>query len=85
MPNLITIAIIDFLTIWNEHLSALIFLTAPDGITVSVVIRGYLTEYRTVWSRLCAVGLISSLSILILTLCVKRHIVKSFRFAGKIV
>jgi len=82
MPGLIATTIIDFMTIWNEYFYALIFLTAPDVMTVSVVIGGYLTEYGTLWGQLCAAGIISSLPILALASYIQKHIVESFGLAG---
>jgi len=82
MPGLIATMIVDFMTIWNEYFYALIFLTAPDVMTISVVIGGYLTEYGTLWGQLCAAGLISSLPILILASYIQKYIVESFGYAG---
>jgi len=82
MLGLIATTILDFMTIWNEYFYALIFLTAPDVTTVSVLIGGYLTEYGTLWGQLCAAGIISSLPVLALASYIQKHIVESFGFAG---
>jgi len=82
-PGLISTAILNFIMSWGEYLYALIFLSSPEVLTVSVVIGGFITEYGTLWGELSAAALISSLPVLAFSFYVQKYIIRSYMMISK--
>lgn len=82
-PGLASTAILNFIMCWGEYLYALIFLSSPDVLTVSVVIGGFITEYGTLWGELCAAALLSSLPVLAFSFYVQKYIIRSYMMISK--
>ncbi len=60
-------AIFSAIMAWDEFLFALLFLRRPSMLTLPLRIANYITEYETEWGRLMAIGVLSSIPLLLLT------------------
>ncbi|MCL0040998.1 carbohydrate ABC transporter permease [Thermodesulfovibrionales bacterium] len=77
-PGLVAAAIFSIITTWNEFLYALIFTRLADDFTIPVGIATLIGEYEVLWGALSAAGFLSSLPILIFTVYVQKHLLRSF-------
>jgi len=81
-PGLVAAAIFSIITTWNEFIYALIFARVSADFTIPVGIATLIGEYEVLWGALSAAGLLSSLPILIFTVYVQKHLLRSFAMRG---
>ncbi|MCL0061020.1 carbohydrate ABC transporter permease [Dehalococcoidia bacterium] len=77
-PGLVAAAIFTIITTWNEFIYALIFARVSADFTIPVGIATLIGEYEVLWGALSAAGFLSSLPILIFTVYVQKHLLRSF-------
>ncbi|MCL0075990.1 carbohydrate ABC transporter permease [Dehalococcoidia bacterium] len=77
-PGLVAAAIFSIITTWNEFIYALIFARVSADFTIPVGIATLIGEYEVLWGALSAAGFLSSLPILIFTVYVQKHLLRSF-------
>jgi len=77
-PGLVATAIFGVIMTWNEFIYALLFLRTPDKFTMPIHIANFITEYEILWGELMAIGLVSSLPILLLSGYVQKHLLRGF-------
>ncbi|MCL0098537.1 carbohydrate ABC transporter permease [Dehalococcoidia bacterium] len=77
-PGLVAAAIFTIITTWNEFIYALIFARVSADFTIPVGIATLIREYEVLWGALSAAGFLSSLPILIFTVYVQKHLLRSF-------
>lgn len=65
-PGLAATAIFVAILSWNEFLFALLFMQSPSNFTLPSFIATRINEDETLWGSLAAIGLLSSLPILLL-------------------
>ncbi len=81
--GVIATSIFSLILAWNEFLFALLFVRTPRLLTLPVVISRYIGEYATQWGELMAIGLLSSLPILIFSNFVYRQLTEGFSMSLK--
>lgn len=81
-PGLVAAAIFSIITTWNEFIYALIFARVSADFTIPVGIATLIGEYEVLWGALSAAGFLSSLPILIFTVYVQKHLLRSFAKRG---
>ncbi len=81
--GVIATSIFSLILAWNEFLFALLFVRTPRLLTLPVVISRYIGEYSTQWGELMAIGLLSSLPILIFSNFVYRQLTEGFSMSLK--
>lgn len=77
-PGLVATLIFAMLLAWNEFLFALLFLQTPSKFTLPLYIATFATENQTFWGELMAIGVISSLPVLLLAGYLQRHLLRGF-------
>lgn len=77
-PGLVATMIFSLIMTWNEFLYALLFLRTPEKFTLPIHIANFITEYEILWGELMAIGLMSSLPILLLSGYVQKHLLRGF-------
>ena len=75
MPALVTTGLLAFITVWNEYLFALTFMS--DNRTVPVVIANYSgsTQFELPWGNIMAASVVVTIPLIILVLIFQRNIV----------
>lgn len=82
-PGLVATAIFALILGWNEFLFSLLFLHTPDKFTIALFIANFATEDGTVWGKLMAIGLISSLPMLAIAGYLQRYLLRGFSMGLK--
>lgn len=77
-PGLVATLIFAMLLAWNEFLFALLFLQTPSKFTLPLYIATFATENQTYWGELMAIGVFSSLPVLLLAGYLQRHLLRGF-------
>lgn len=76
MPGLIATGVFVAIMSWNEFLFALLFVQTPSNFTLPAYIATLITEDETLWGRLAAIGLLSSLPVLAAIGLVRRGLLR---------
>ncbi|HEX6507941.1 MAG TPA: carbohydrate ABC transporter permease [Chloroflexota bacterium] len=74
-PAVLTLAVFQFLSSWNEFLLAETFLRSPNLLTVQPRVYAIVGQYSTNWSLLCAAVVISVIPVVILYVILQRRFV----------
>ncbi len=82
-PGLVATAIFAVIMTWNEFIYALLFLRRPEVFTLPIHISHFITEYEVLWGPLMAIGITSSVPILILSGYVQKHLLRGFAISFK--
>ncbi|HID09205.1 TPA: carbohydrate ABC transporter permease [Candidatus Micrarchaeota archaeon] len=82
-PGLVATAIFSVIMTWNESIYALLFLRRPEVFTLPIHIAHFITEYEVLWGPLMAIGIMSSLPILVLSGYVQKHLLRGFAMSFK--
>jgi len=82
-PGLVATAIFSVIMTWNEFIYALLFLRRPEVFTLPIHIAHFITEYEVLWGPLMAIGIMSSLPILVLSGYVQKHLLRGFAMSFK--
>ena len=76
LPAIASLAIFQFVWVWNDLLNALIFLQDADKLPLPVGVRNLLTEYATEWHLLSAGTFISMAVPLVIFFSLQRYFVR---------
>lgn len=74
-PAVLTLAVFQFLSSWNEFLLAETFLRSDDLLTVQPRVYAIVGQYSTNWSLLCAAVVISVIPVVLLYVVLQRRFV----------
>lgn len=74
-PAVLTLAVFQFLSSWNEFLLAETFLRSSDLLTVQPRVYAIVGQYSTNWSLLCAAVVISIIPVVVLYVVLQRRFV----------
>lgn len=74
-PAVLTLAVFQFLSTWNEFILAETFLRSASLLTVQPRVYAIVGQYSTNWSLLCAAVVISVLPVIILYVILQRRFV----------
>jgi multiple sugar transport system permease protein len=81
-PPLATLAILTFLSIWNDFLWPLIVIQDPDNMTLQLGLSSFQGAHQTQWSLLMAATLMSQLPVIVMFLLGQRFFVRSIASSG---
>lgn len=83
LPGLIATLIFTLILCWNEFLFALLYLQRPSRFTLPLYVATFITEDETLWGRLMAIGLLSSLPVLLVAGYIQKHLLRGFALGTK--
>jgi multiple sugar transport system permease protein len=78
-PGIVATALLNFIFAWNEYFLALL-LTGRNTSTLPIVAATYLGRVRVEWGNLFAVNLIIMIPVILLTVILRRQLVKGLTF-----
>jgi len=81
-PSLATLAILTFLSIWNDFLWPLVAIQNPDNMTMQLGLSTFQGAHLTEWPLLMAATLMSQLPVIVLFLLGQRVFVRSIASSG---
>jgi multiple sugar transport system permease protein len=81
-PPLSTVAVLTFLSVWNDFLWPLVVTSSPDTMTVQLGLATFQSAHFTDWPLLMAGTLMSQLPVLILFVIGQRFFVSSIATTG---
>ena len=81
-PPLSTVAVLTFLSVWNDFLWPLVVTSSPDVMTVQLGLTTFQSAHFTRWPELMAGTLISQLPVLVLFVVGQRFFVSSIASTG---
>lgn len=80
--GIITLALLTFMSTWNDFLRPLIYLNDSSLYTLSLGLSKFQGSYSTEWGQMMAGTLISLLPILIVYLCCQKYFVEGIAMSG---
>ena len=81
-PPLSTVAVLTFLSVWNDFLWPLVVTSSPNTMTIQLGLATFQSAHFTNWPVLMAATLISQLPVMILFLLGQRFFVSSIANTG---
>jgi multiple sugar transport system permease protein len=81
-PPLATLAVLTFLSIWNDFLWPLVAVQNPDNMTMQLGLSTFQGSHLTDWPLLMAATLMSQLPVIVLFLIGQRMFVRSIASSG---
>ena len=81
-PPLATLALLSFLTNWNDFLWPLYVLFSPDNLTLQPGLSTLQSAYKTDYSTIMAGGVIASIPVLILFAITQRFVIEGVSRSG---
>ena len=81
-PPLSTVAVLTFLSVWNDFLWPLVVISSPDRFTVQLGLQNYQSAHFTDWPLLMAGTVMSQLPVLALFVAGQRFFVSSIATTG---
>ncbi len=64
-PALVTVALFTFLSVWNDFLTPLIYLSNPDMYTVALGLQAFQGQYNTQWNLVMAASAVAILPMIL--------------------
>lgn len=74
-PGLVTVGVYSFVSMWDEFLFALTFMTDDDRKTVPVGLASFFGEYTAHWNLVMSASVIATLPTLVLFMLIQRKLV----------
>lgn len=81
-PPLSTVAVLTFLSVWNDFLWPLVVTSSPNTMTIQLGLSTFQSAHVTVWPELMAGTVMSQLPVLILFVAGQRFFVSSIANTG---
>jgi multiple sugar transport system permease protein len=81
-PPLSTVAVLTFLSVWNDFLWPLVVISTPDHMTVQLGLATFQSAHFTNWPVLMAATLISQIPVFVMFLAGQRYFVQSIAGTG---
>jgi multiple sugar transport system permease protein len=82
IPVFATVTVFNFLSVWNDFFSPLIYLQKTEQMTVAVGLAYFRGETGTDWGALMAASLVSIIPVLILFVFAQRYLVQGISTTG---
>lgn len=77
-----SLAIIAFISAWNEYFWPLLLSRKPENSVVQIGLQMFMTQEGNLWGPLMAAAALASLPILVIYLVLQRHVIESFMKSG---
>lgn len=81
-PALSTLAIFQFVFVWNDFLGALIYLTSDQNKTIQLGIRKFLTQYGVEYGLIMAASVCALIPVIIMYLIFQRGLIQGIATTG---
>jgi multiple sugar transport system permease protein len=81
-PPLSTVAVLTFLSVWNDFLWPLVVIATPEHMTVQLGLATFQSAHFTNWPVLMAATMISQIPVLLMFLVGQRYFVQSIANTG---
>jgi multiple sugar transport system permease protein len=81
-PPLSTVAVLTFLSVWNDFLWPLVVIATPSHMTVQLGLATFQSAHFTNWPVLMAATLISQVPVFVMFLAGQRYFVQSIASTG---
>jgi multiple sugar transport system permease protein len=81
-PPLSTVAVLTFLSVWNDFLWPLVVIATPDNMTVQIGLATFQSAHFTNWPVLMAATMISQVPVFVMFLAGQRYFVQSIANTG---
>jgi multiple sugar transport system permease protein len=81
-PPLSTVAVLTFLSVWNDFLWPLVVISTPEHMTVQLGLATFQSAHFTNWPVLMAATMISQIPVLLMFLAGQRYFVQSIANTG---
>lgn len=83
LPALVSVAIFTFIWTWNDFMSQMLYLSAPDTFTVSLALRMFIDSTGTSsWGGLFAMSCLSLIPLLVIFILFQRYLVEGITAGG---
>lgn len=76
LPGLVAVAIFTFLLAWNSYVWALVLVTDPKMLPISVGIPNMMGGYQVLWNELMAASVLGTLPVFVLYSFLQRYLVQ---------
>ncbi len=80
--SLASLAILLFISTWNEYFWPLLLSRSPENTVVQIGLQMFLTQEGNLWGPLMAASTLASLPILVLYIVLQRQVIESFMKSG---
>jgi raffinose/stachyose/melibiose transport system permease protein len=74
-PALATVAVLSFITAWNEFILALVFVRSPSVATLPLGLQAFFYQFSVNWPPLFAALTSSVLPVVIVYVLMQRHVI----------
>lgn len=81
-PALITVAILQFMTVWSDFIGPLIYLQSQDKYTLVLGLNAFRGVYFTYWHYLCAIALLISIPPILFFFLAQKRIIGGITISG---
>jgi len=81
-PALATVAVLSFMSHWNDFLGPLIYLSDPSKRTLALALWAFQGQYSTDWNLLMAASTVVMLPLLVLFFFAQRYFVQGVALSG---
>jgi len=81
-PAVITVGILQFMTVWSDFIGPLIFLQSPEHYTLVLGLNAFRGVYFTYWHYLCAMALVISIPPIIFFFIGQKRIIGGITISG---
>jgi len=81
-PALMTLAVFTFMSVWNDYMGPLIYLTSVSKYTISLGLAFFKGTYITSWHLMMAGAVVSLIPILVFYLAAQKYFEQGIAFSG---
>jgi len=81
-PALATLAIFQFVFVWNDYLGPLIYLTSDKNKTIQLGIKKFVTQYSTEYSLIMAASVVALVPVVMLFIFTQKYYVEGIAMSG---
>lgn len=78
----VSLVLFSFMWRWNDYILPLLILSDQKQYTIQIAIKSYIGMYQTDWLKILAASIISIVPIIVLYVCLQKHIVNSAVTSG---
>jgi sn-glycerol 3-phosphate transport system permease protein len=79
---LASLAILVFISTWNEYFWPLLLSRTPENSVIQIGIQMFMTSEGSLWGPLMAASTLASLPVLLIYLVLQRQVIQSFAQSG---
>jgi len=81
-PAILTVALFQFMSSWNDFIGPLIYLNEEAKYTLQLGLQQFKQAYNTIWNQLMAASVLVALPIILLYFFVQKSFIQGITFGG---